>query len=165
MQAQLFRFLSKKIPLSKAGKILNLWPPFLGAGIRLVEIADNGRYARVRMHLTRLNCNLVGTQFGGSLYAMTDPFYMWMLMENLGRDYIVWDKAAEIRFRSPGRGPVVAEFRLSEEEIDEIRAQADAKERHEPKFLVEIHDESGKLVATVSKTLHVRRKARAGQSR
>lgn len=77
---------------------MNLYPPFLGAGIRVRHIAGDFREVRVRMGLNRLNRNYVGTQFGGSLYAMTDPFFMLMLMENLGRDYVVWDKAANIEF-------------------------------------------------------------------
>ena len=81
---------------------MNLYPPFLGrASVR--HIAGDFREVRVRMGLNRLNRNYVGTQFGGSLYAMTDPFFMLMLMENLGRDYVVWDKAANIEFVSPGR--------------------------------------------------------------
>ena len=100
---------------------MNLYPPFLGAGIRVRHIAGDFREVRVRMGLNRLNRNYVGTQFGGSLYAMTDPFFMLMLMENLGRDYVVWDKAANIEFVSPGKGPVHAHFSIDQKLLDEVR--------------------------------------------
>ncbi len=83
---------------------INFWPPFLGMGIRIVRIATDMKAVDVEMKLRWWNANYVGTHFGGSLFAMTDPFYMLMLMANLGRDYIVWDKTASIRYRKPGKG-------------------------------------------------------------
>jgi hypothetical protein len=100
----------------------------------------------------------VGTHYGGSLYSMTDPFYMLMLIENLGRDYIVWDKAATIRFRKPGMGKMRAEFRLASERIDEIREALKTERKVEPVFMVEVRDESGNVSAEVEKILHVRKK-------
>jgi hypothetical protein len=91
---------------------------------------------------------------------MTDPFYMLMLIENLGRDYVVWDKAATIRFRKPGKGTVRAQFRLTQEQIDALRAQADAHGKIEPTFNVQVLDETGEVVAEVEKLLHIRRKQR-----
>lgn len=110
------------------------------------------------MKLRFWNRNYVGTHFGGSLYSMVDPFYMLMLIENLGRDYIVWDKAASIRFRRPGRGKVTASFRLSAEQIEEIRQGLKSEEKVEPTFVVEIKDEAGTVIAEVQKVLHVRKK-------
>jgi hypothetical protein len=89
---------------------------------------------------------------------MTDPFYMLMLLENLGSGYIVWDKAASIRFRRPAKGTVRAEFRLTEAQIEDVRRQADANPKHEPVFTVEIKDQSGEVVSVVERTLHVKRK-------
>jgi hypothetical protein len=84
---------------------MSFYPPYLGAGVRVRHISDDFRDVTVSMGLGWYNRNYVGTQFGGSLYSMVDPFYMLMLMENLGRQYIVWDKAADIDFISPGKGP------------------------------------------------------------
>jgi len=112
----------------------------------------------VEMKLRFWNANYVGTHFGGSIYAMTDPFYMLMLIANLGRDYIVWDKAASIRYRKPGKGPVRAEFRLNDEQLDDIREKLKTLPKYEPVFQVEVKDESGELVAVVEKLLHVRKK-------
>lgn len=144
-------------------KLMSLWPPFLGAGIRVKRINRDFTEVDVEMTLRVWNQNYVGVHFGGSLYAMTDPFYMLMLMENLGREYIVWDKAATVRFKRPGRGRVRAAFRITREQIDTIRAQADREAKVEPVFQVRVIDGEGTLVAEVEKTLYVRRKDRIPQ--
>jgi len=137
---------------------INLWPPFLGAGIRVKHIAANMKSIDVEMRLRWWNANYVGTHFGGSLFAMTDAFYMLMLMANLGRDYIVWDKAATIRYKKPGRGTVRAEFRLSDSQIEDVRERLETLPKYEPVFAVEVRDSSGLVIAEVEKLLHVRRK-------
>jgi hypothetical protein len=137
---------------------VNLWPPFLGAGIRVSRIAPDMKAVDVEMKLTFWNANYVSTHFGGSLFAMTDPFYMLMLMANLGHNYVVWDKAATIRYRKPGRGIVRAEFRLSDSQIDDIREKLKMLPKYEPVFMVEVKDEVGIVIAEVEKVLHVRKK-------
>jgi hypothetical protein len=127
-------------------------------GVKVRRISEDYREVDVEMVQRFWNANYVGTHFGGSLYAMTDPFYMLMLIENLGRDYIVWDKAASIRYRKPARGTVRAEFRLSEEQIDEVRRAADTLAKVEPVFAVQIKDRDGEVVAEAERTLHVRKK-------
>jgi hypothetical protein len=139
-------------------KLMSIWPPFLGAGIRVKKISPDFRSIEVEMKLRFWNQNYVGTHFGGSLYSMTDPFYMLMLTENLGRDYEVWDKAATVRFRKPGRGTVRARFDLTQERIDAIKLQADADPKTEPVFQVQVLDLSGEVIAEVEKLLYVRRK-------
>lgn len=138
---------------------INLWPPFLGAGIRVKYIAPDMKAIDVEMKLRWWNANYVGTHFGGSLFAMTDAFYMLMLMANLGRDYIVWDKAASIRYRKPGKGTVRAEFRLSDAQLDDICDKLKMLPKYEPTFLVEVKDEQGEVVAVVEKLLYVRKKS------
>lgn len=138
--------------------VLNLYPPFLGAGIRVRRLQSDWKAIDVEMNLRFWNSNYVGTHFGGSLYSMTDPFYMLMLMENLGRDYIVWDKSATIRFRKPGKGKMRTEFRLTDVQLDEIRDKLTAQEKIEPMFMVQVRDESGDLVAVAEKVLHIRKK-------
>jgi len=93
------------------------------------------------MKLRWWNANYVGTHFGGSLFAMTDPFYMLMLMANLGRDYIVWDKAASIRYRKPGKGTVRAEFRLTDSQLNDIREKLKRLPKYEPIFSLDVKDE------------------------
>ena len=136
-------------------RLLSLYPPYLGAGVR-VKASPDLRTFEVRMKLRWWNRNYVGTQFGGSLYSMCDPFFMLALADALGRGYIVWDKAATIRFRRPGRGAVRATFHLSQEKIDEIRAAADTQGKVEPTFTVNVLSEEGEVVAEVEKLLYVR---------
>ena len=113
----------------------------------------------VEMRLTRLNRNVMGSHFGGSLYAMTDPFYMLMLMENLGREYIVWDKSATIRYKRPGFGTVRAEFRLPMEKIQEVLAAVNTSDRYEPVFFIKVIDGDGKIIAEVDKTIYCARRS------
>jgi len=134
------------------------WPPFLGAGIRVRSMSDDFRDAVVELKLGRLNCNYVGTHFGGSLYAMTDPFFMIMLLHNLGGDYLVWDKSGSIEYVAPGRGTVQAHFHLSGARVAEIRAQAAGGEKVLPEFEVYVKDQAGGIVARVRKVLYVRLK-------
>ena len=141
--------------------ILNFWPPFLGAGIRVKRLQPDWKEIDVEMKLRRWNSNFVGTHYGGSLYSLADPFYMLMLIHNLGPDYIVWDKSASIRFRKPGKGTVSASFRLSDPQIEEIREALKTAEKIERTFTVEVKDESGTVVAEVQKLLHFRRKDQA----
>jgi len=138
--------------------LLAVYPPLLGAGIRVKRFGADPHRTEVRLGLHFWNRNFVGTQFGGSLYAMCDPFYMLMLIQLLGPGYVVWDKAATIRFRRPGRGPVTARFEISPHRVAEIRAAADAGEKVEPVFSARVLDERGELVAEVEKVLHVRRR-------
>jgi len=139
-------------------RLINFWPPFFGAGIRVKRFGPSA--VDVEMNLRFWNRNYVGTHFGGSLYSMTDPFFMLMLLDNLGPDYLVWDKAATIRFKKPGRGKVRAEFRLSEDQVEEIRRTAD-NGKTEPTFVVQVKDEAGDVVAEVEKVLWVKRKTDA----
>ena len=139
-------------------RLVNLWPPFLGAGIRIKHIAPDMKSVDVEMKLRFWNANYVGTHFGGSLFAMADPFYMLMLMANLGRDYIVWDKAASIRYRKPGKGTVRVEFRLTDAQLDDIREKLKTLPKYEPVFSVEVKEEQGTVIAEIEKVLHVRKK-------
>lgn len=121
-------------------------------------MSDDFRHAVISLDERFWNRNVKGTHYGGSLYSMTDPFYMLMLMENLGPDYILWDKAATIRFKKPGKGKLKAEFTLSAERVAEIKHLADTQYKVEPEFLVEVKDETGQVVAEVDKLLYVRHK-------
>jgi len=137
---------------------INLWPPFLGAGIRVKHISPDMKAVDVDMRLRWWNANYVGTHFGGSLFAITDAFYMLMVMANLGDEYIVWDKAASIRFRKPGRGTMRAEFRLSDEQLNEIREKTRVLPKYDAVFHVDVKDEQGTVIAEVERVIYVRRK-------
>lgn len=135
---------------------MNLWPPFRGPGIRVLRVSKDFREIDVTLKLRLANRNYFGTQFGGSLFAMTDPFHALMLLRNLGRDYVVWDKAASIRYLEPGRGDVFARFRLEPAAIAAAREATASGAKYEPVFTVDVVDRGDRVIATVEKTLHVR---------
>lgn len=148
-----------KISFKNVVRIMNIWPPYLGAGIRVRLLNEKEKSIRVTMPLTKLNQNYVGVHFGGSLYSMVDPFYMLILIQKIGTQYIVWDKAAEIEFKSPGRGKVYAEFSISDEEVQKIKDDVEEFGKVEPIFTAKIFDEKdNSLVAEVSKRLWVRKR-------
>jgi acyl-coenzyme A thioesterase PaaI-like protein len=148
-----------RMPSARAlRRVLNLWPPFLFSGIRVLELADD--FSRARVGLTRqwYNRNFVGTHFGGSLFAMTDPFWMVMALCRLGDRYIVWDKSAAIEFVEATKAPVFAEFVLGDATLDEIRAATAGGEKCLRWFETEVRTADGEVIARVRKELYVRRK-------
>lgn len=160
MSAKLKQGFMRNVKLS-AGTLrllMNLWPPFIGAGIHVERLAPDYREAVVRMRLGLLNRNYMGTHFGGSLFAMTDPFFALLVMHNLGRDYVVWDKASSIDYKLPGRGTVRASFRITTEQVEDILQATAGGQKYEPTFAVDVVNRHGEVVATVEKTIYVRRK-------
>lgn len=137
---------------------MNAWPPFLFSGIRIERMSADFRSVRVRLRKIPTTTNYVGTLFGGSLFSMTDPFWMIMVMRNLGPGYVVWDKAAEIEFVSPGRESVTASFELTQDVLDEIVEAAAGGEKVLRWFEVDVVTGDGTVVARVRKQLYVRRK-------
>jgi len=138
--------------------IMNLWPPFLGAGIRVKSISRDWRDIITELRHFGLNRNYMGTHFGGSLFAMTDPFYMLMLIRNLGRQYNVWDKTGTIEFIKPVKGTVRAAFNLSDERIKQIREKTANGDKHFEEFKIDVLDNRGEAVARVVKAIYIRRK-------
>lgn len=145
--------------LSTLLKLMWIWPPFLGAGVSVKQFSPDYRTLTVQMRMRFWNRNYVGTHFGGSLYSMTDPFYMLMLMKQLGKGYIVWDKSASIRYRKPAKGTVYAQFELSSEQIEAIKQQVISDNKSEPEFKILITDADNNVVAEILKTLHISKKA------
>jgi len=155
-------FLSRMKFGPRAMRVLfNLWPPFRGAGIKVTHIAEDFSRLRVELRMKMLNRNYVGTHFGGSLFSMTDPFHMIMMMQRLGPGYVVWDKAGSIRFRKPGKGLVTADFHLPDEEVARVRDLVAEQGKLEPVYKVEVKNTAGEVVAEIEKTLSVRKAASA----
>ena len=138
--------------------VFNFWPPFLFAGIHVTRMSADWREARVELRMRPWTKNYVGTHFGGSLFSMTDPFWMILVKECLGSDYIVWDKAAEIEFVKPGKGTVHANFKVEDSVLDEIRTATANGEKYLRWLPVEVIDRQGDVVAKIRKQLYVRRK-------
>jgi hypothetical protein len=140
-------------------RIWSFWPPFLGAGIRLTHIAEDFKRIDVKLVHRWWNANLVGTTFGGSMYMMTDAFYMVMLLNVLGKGFIVWDKSANIRFLKPGKTALTCSFVLTEEILSHIRTTLSSQEKMDWNITVPIKDKDGVIVAEVDKVVYIRRKS------
>lgn len=140
--------------------LMNIFPPYLGTGIAVTEVAPDFRSMTVVMRKRWYNSNAFGTHFGGSLYSMCDPHYVLLLVPLLGPEYMIWDKAARIEFLKPGKGTVSARFDWNDEQLADIRARTASGEKYEPERVVEIVNQAGETVARVIKTLYIRRKKR-----
>ena len=135
---------------------INTYAPYIGAGIKIEHINLDQGLCVVSMGLNSLNKNIVGTQFGGSLYSMVDPFYMLMLMHQLGSSYVVWDKSSHIDFVAPGNSKVTARMKIPSDEIKTIQDLAKDGEPVFREYKVDIVDEQQKIIATVTKTIYIR---------
>ncbi|MGC8603163.1 MAG: DUF4442 domain-containing protein [Desulfomonilaceae bacterium] len=140
--------------------LLNFYPPYWATGISVTRVTPDFREIIVRMKMRFYNRNYVNTHFGGSLYAMTDPFYMLMLIQILGKEYVVWDQASTIDFIRPGRGTVTARFVITQELISDILKNTNEGQKYIPELTVNIIDEKGRTVASVLKTLYIRKRSR-----
>ncbi len=136
----------------------NLFPAYRGTGGRVTYVASDFGEVHVRLPLSWRTRNYVGTIFGGSLYGAVDPIYMIMLIKILGPDYVVWDKAATIRFVRPGRTTLTARFRVNDEEVRAIRAELETADSVDRIYRVELTDGEGRVHAEVDKTIYVRRR-------
>jgi acyl-coenzyme A thioesterase PaaI-like protein len=147
------------MPESLATKIdrwkFNLFPAYRGSGARVLFISADYREIRVKIPLNWRTRNYVGTIYGGSMYAGIDPIYMLMLIKNLGANYIVWDKAATIRFKRPGKETMFADFCLTQGELDEIKAILETKKSVDRIYNVELKDKNGKIHCIIEKTLYI----------
>ncbi|WP_341501140.1 DUF4442 domain-containing protein [Gallaecimonas sp. GXIMD4217] len=143
---------------SRLRRVLNLWPPFLFTGIKIVELSEDFRYCRVRLKRRPWNQNANNSQYGGSMFSMTDPILPLMLMGHLGKEYHVWDREAAIRFDKPGLSDIQAEFELTDGLLAEIEKATETGEKHFPQVAVQLKDARGEAVAEVRRTLYVRLK-------
>jgi len=134
----------------------NWFPAYRGTGARIEHIASDWTEVRIRLALSWRTRNYVGTIFGGSLYGAIDPIYMIMLIKLLGKDYEVWDKAAAIRFRKPGRSTLRATFRLDDGELDQIKRDVAVSGRTERTYTVELKDGEGNVCMSCDKLLTIR---------
>jgi len=160
MASNYFRTWPNRLPCWLLKLLFNLYLPYFGTGIWLKTLAPDFRFAQVIMKMHWYNKNLVGTHFGGSMFAMVDPFPMLLLMKNLGSDYLVWDKAASIDFKKPGIGTLTSTCSYSPEEIAAIRQKADTESKTIFDHTMDILNADGVVVATVVKTLYVSKRNR-----
>ncbi len=145
-------------------RMLNLYPPYLGAGVKITYISEDWKELHVSMSLRWYNRNAVGTHFGGSLYSMIDPHLMLLLMQLLGKEYLVWDKSANIEFVKASKKKITSVLKVSNEDLEVIRRNTKNGEKYFSDFAVEIRDEDDELVAKVKKTIYVRKKKQVSEN-
>jgi len=150
-----------QITIKRLIRRISLYPPFLGAGIKLKNVNKNFTRFEVQMKMTWYNRNLFGTHFGGSLYAMSDPFFVFIILNYLGKDYIVWDKSAKINFVKPGKGTVKSIFEINDDELKKIKAETDDIGKKTFLFKSKVLNSSNQVVAIIEKEIYVRKKEKA----
>ncbi len=139
-------------------RIINFYPPYIGAGIKVEYISEDWKELHVSMALRFYNRNAVGTHFGGSLYSMIDPHLMLLLMQLLGKQYLVWDKSANIEFVKASKKKVKSVIKVSDKALEEIKRNTKKGTKYFPKFSIEIRDKDNDLVARVEKVIYVKKK-------
>lgn len=144
---------------------MSLWIPNLFSGIRVRRFSEDWTHATVELHVNVFTRNYVGTAFGGSMSAMTDPYFFMLVMHQLGRDYVVWDTRGEIEFLKPGRGVLTAHFHVSHAQVEALRERAQGGAKVLEWFETEITDRDGDVVATVRRQVYVREKKRVTAAR
>lgn len=139
-------------------KFWNFWPPFLFTGIKVLKIAPDFKHVTAKLKLRSWNANYIGTQYGGSIYSLSDPFYMIMLMKNLGPGFKIVDKSAMIYYFKPGKTDLTAEFHLTDDDINGIKKALETNFKTEWTREVEIKDTANVVVAKVIKVIHIQKK-------
>lgn len=152
------RWLAKVYKPNIVRRALNSWPPFWGAGIKILSISDDFREVKVKLKLRWWNKNANRTQYGGSIFSLTDPVYSLMLMGILGEQYYVWDKEASINFIKPGQSDLFADFVISQELLEDILLQTAEGDKCFPEFVIYVKDAKGNVVSEVQRKLYVRKK-------
>ena len=137
---------------------LNSWPPFWGSGIKILSISHDFHEVKVKLKLRWWNKNANRTQYGGSIFSLTDPVYSLMLMGILGEKYFVWDKEASINFIKPGNSDLFAEFCVSQNQLYDIIEQTENGSKSFPEFVIYVKDREGEVVSEVRRRLYVRKK-------
>lgn len=146
------------ITAKKLAKLLNFYPPYIGAGVKIDYITDDWREMKVSLKVRWFNRNYFGTHFGGNLYSMVDPHIVLLLTQVLGKDYIIWDKSADIDFIKATKAPVHAIFTITDSQLEDIKEKTASGDKYLPQYEVDIIDEEGNLIAKVNKIIYVRKK-------
>lgn len=148
----------KFISLNRVTKWISWWPPYMGTGIKVKKPQNNFTLIEVELKQRFYNTNYVGSHFGGSLYSMCDPFYMFILLEHLGKDHLIWDKSAHIEYIKPGKGKLRVKFEIKEEQLESLRKKALEEFKILATFTSDILNDKNEVIAKITKELYIRRK-------
>ena len=150
------KLLKKYFKVSTIYKYGFNWSPmYRRTTAKIVDVSDDLSYIKIRLKLNWKNRNYAGTMFGGSMLAATDPIYMIQLLQILGDQYIVWDKAVDAKYKKPGKGTIYGEFIFTKEEIDSIKKTVHEKNQMDLTKTMSLVDAETNIIATFNKTLYI----------
>ncbi|WP_225875114.1 DUF4442 domain-containing protein [Flavobacterium bernardetii] len=166
MYDQLFTFLNKYFKKATLFRVLfNMSPMYKRSCGKIIFASEDLHVVKIKIPLSYKNKNYVGSIFGGSLFAATDPIYMIQLMQILGKDFVVWDKKTNIKFKRPAYEHAFATFEFTTSEINEIRQKVEAENEVDYTKILHITDKNGTIFAELDKTLYISTKGFYKQKR
>ncbi|MCA0131363.1 DUF4442 domain-containing protein [Winogradskyella alexanderae] len=133
----------------------NWSPMYRRTTAKIIEVSDDLLYIKIRLKLNWKNRNYAGTMFGGSMLAATDPIYMIQLIQILGDNYVVWDKAVDAKYKKPAKGTIYGEFIFTEEEIEKIKEKIKNDNQLDIVKAMSLVDENNNTIASFNKTLYI----------
>lgn len=139
-------------------KLIQFWGPYLFSGIKVVYISKDLHEIKVRLKTSFWNSNYFGTHYGGSLFSMCDPFYVFIVLDKMSKEHIAWDKSSEIDFVKAVKEPVFASFKIESELIEKFKSDCLENFKIEPVFETDVVTASGEVVARIKKKIYIRRK-------
>jgi acyl-coenzyme A thioesterase PaaI-like protein len=149
-------FLKRYVKVSTIYKYGFNWSPmYKRTTAKLIKVSDDLHYVKIRLKLNWKNRNYAGSIFGGSMLAATDPIYMIQLIQILGDDYVVWDKAVEAKYKKPAKSTIYGEFIFTTEEVDTIKQNVVVNKETDITKTMNLVDENENIIATFNKTLYI----------
>ncbi|MDG1333085.1 MAG: DUF4442 domain-containing protein [Crocinitomicaceae bacterium] len=153
-------WIGRKIGMGRAFKFFfNISPMYRRTGGRIVSASDNLDDIKIKLKLNYKTRNYVGTMYGGHMYSCLDGIYMVQLINLLGKDYVVWDKAATIKFKRPGTSTLFADFKITEKLIEQIKLDVEGQNEIDLTLDVDLLDGDGNVSAEVEKIIYISSKS------
>ena len=166
MYDKLFTFLNRYFKKATLFRVMfNMSPMYKRSCGKIIFTSDDLHVVKIKIPLSYKNRNYVGSIFGGSLFAATDPIYMIQLMQILGKEYVVWDKKTNIKFKRPAYENAFATFEFTSSEINEILQRVQSENEIDYTKILLITDKNGTVFAELDKTLYISTKANYKQKR
>jgi acyl-coenzyme A thioesterase PaaI-like protein len=135
--------------------LMNWYPMYFGTGGKILFWSDDSHEIQLRLRLNPWTYNYVGTMFGGSMFSTCDPFYMLMWLKILGKNYVVWDKSASIRFKKPGKETLFAHLIISDEMIEVVKQKVKVNKEVNLPFIINWVDKDGIIYAEIERTIYI----------
>jgi hypothetical protein len=151
--------MNKKLYARLSRFVVNVMPCIRGGGGKVMHISEDFMHLRVKLALTWRTRNIMGTIYGGSMYASTDPFYMLMLMRILGKDYVVWDKGCSFRFKRPAKETIYADFVITPQMLNDLRTQVESQGETTVTWPLQYKSKDGTVYVEFEKMLYVAKKS------